>query len=98
MKSTGPRTQAGRARSGQNARKHGLAALPLDLRSSPEHEKLAYSLAGDAANEGRVDAAWQVVHAHNKLLRIAELRLRAFAQFEGATDLSTYAPLCVPPR
>lgn len=92
-KSTGPRTQAGRARSGQNARRHGLAAIPFDLRSSPEHEKLAHALAGDPANEGRIDAAWEVVHAQKKLLRIAELRLRAFAEFEGSTGSSTYTPV-----
>ncbi|QDM28145.1 hypothetical protein FNL55_19430 [Tardiphaga sp. vice352] len=89
-KSTGPRTQAGRARSGQNARVHGLAANSVDLRSNPEHQQVVNVLVGDVANKGRVDAAWNFVDAQVKLRRIAEQRSKAFAEFESPTTSINY--------
>jgi hypothetical protein len=47
-RSTGPRTADGRARSAQNARKHGLAAGPSSP-FGPEVERLAKALAGEFA-------------------------------------------------
>lgn len=45
-KSTGPRTSAGKARSNQNARKHGLSVSDLDPQADTEIEHLAGLIAG----------------------------------------------------
>jgi hypothetical protein len=50
-RSTGPRSAGGKARSAQNARRHGFAgARPLDGVAAKEIEVLARKLAGDAGD------------------------------------------------
>lgn len=49
--STGPRTLAGKARSGQNARKHGLSAVDPNPEAEAEIERLAVLIADEHVSD-----------------------------------------------
>jgi hypothetical protein len=63
-KSTGPRTTAGKVRSAQNARRHGLrAAILPDAGFSEKAKNLARRIAGEGANEQVFEAACRIAEA-----------------------------------
>jgi hypothetical protein len=74
-KSTGPKTAAGRARSSQNARRHGLT---LPIRSNPtlckEVEALACKMARPEATVEILGRARQVAEAQLDLRRVHDAR------------------------
>jgi hypothetical protein len=64
MKSTGPRTAAGKARAAQNARRHGLrAAVLADGGFTQEVKDLALLIAGKGANAEIFEAACRIAEA-----------------------------------
>src|SRR5271165_5556385 len=73
--STGPKTARGRARSAQNARKHGLS-VPVfsDPLLSKEVEALANELVGEAANAEIRQLARDVATAPIELYRVRSAR------------------------
>lgn len=74
--STGPRTSAGKARSGQNARKHGLSAVEPNPEVEAEIEALAVLMAGEhVRGAGVLDAARAVAEAQFQLQRVRAFRI-----------------------
>ena len=55
--STGPRTMAGKARTGQNARKHGLGAKQAASDAALEAECFAALIAGDLGTDPAIPSA-----------------------------------------
>lgn len=77
--SSGPRTAAGKARSGQNARKHGLSAADPNPEVEAEIEALALLFAGEQVGDaGVLTAARAVAEAHIQLQRVKAYRLAVF--------------------
>ena len=73
--STGPRTEAGKARSSQNARKHGLSAGDADPEMDAEVSRLAALIASELpAESGMTEAAHAVAAAHGHLKRVRSLK------------------------
>ncbi|GJE46232.1 hypothetical protein [Methylobacterium soli] len=71
LASTGPRTAAGRTRSAQNARKHGLAATDPNPDAPEETEHLATLIAGAHGGDAAIlDAARAVAEAQFHLRRV----------------------------
>jgi hypothetical protein len=75
QKSTGPKTAAGKARSAQNARKHGLCvSVWRDPEMRREIENFAAVLAGEGAGPRRREDATRVAATHLAVLRARETR------------------------
>jgi hypothetical protein len=71
----GPKSDAGKARSAQNARTHGLSLPPsVDPALANDIERLARSIAGDGAPPARLAAARAVAECHIDLRRIRAAR------------------------
>jgi hypothetical protein len=88
QRSTGPRTARGKARSSQNARRHGLAVPVLanpDL--SKRAESLARAIVGKSAERKVLDAARRVGETQIDLVRIQEVRHELLSG-NGAADSS----------
>jgi hypothetical protein len=80
-RSRGPRTLAGKATSGRNAFRHGLAASLLDEPAIYRKvEALARVIAGAGANTAQVNQARIVAEAHLDLVRIRGAKLNIEAQ------------------
>ena len=74
-KSTGPRTQKGRARASRNALKHGLSISPsLWVRATEEVEHFARRIAGEGASLPLLQAATAVAEAQIDLIRIRRMK------------------------
>lgn len=74
--STGPRTVAGKARSGQNARKHGLSAVDPNPEAEAEIERLAVLIAGEHVSDaGVLEAARAVAEAQLQLQRVKAFKV-----------------------
>jgi hypothetical protein len=87
-KSTGPRSAAGRAASGQNARRHGLATgIGSDPAFRDDIEILAKLLAGGRENIG--EFAREVAEAHLDLTRIRKFRAWLFQRMRFVGVAST---------
>jgi len=75
--STGPRTTEGKARSSQNARKHGLTSHDVFVAPEDQHEyeQLVASLSGELQPQGALEGSvfQQIVHAAWNLARIRRL-------------------------
>jgi hypothetical protein len=70
LRSTGPKTLAGRSKSGRNAYRHGLS---LNLASDPSIDKvkaIAHVFVGEGAEEGTLETVEAFVQAQLLLLRI----------------------------
>jgi hypothetical protein len=74
-KSTGPRTKLGKAKTSQNARRHGLAAA---LRNGPgaveEIERLAQAIVAESGRPDLIDYARRVAEAEIDLRRVRRAR------------------------
>jgi hypothetical protein len=74
--STGPKTAAGKARTAQNAFRHGLAVpIYTDPRSARKIDVWAHRIAGTDANPEVVDAAQRIVAAELDLRRAKSCRV-----------------------
>lgn len=74
--STGPRTVSGKARSGQNARKHGLSAVDPNSEVEAEIEALAVLVAGDRLRDVTIlEAARAVAAAQFQLQRVKSFKI-----------------------
>jgi hypothetical protein len=87
-KSTGPRSEAGRAASRQNARRHGLATgIGSDPAFRDDIEILAKLLAGGRENIG--EFAREAAEAHLNLTRIRRIRAELYARMRFFDAAST---------
>ncbi|MHB2205597.1 hypothetical protein [Methylobacterium sp. CM6257] len=74
--STGPRSAVGNARSGQNARKHGLSAVDPSPEVEAEIEALAVLIAGGhVSSAGVLEAARAVAEAQFQLQRVKAFKV-----------------------
>ena len=90
--STGPRTEAGKTRSSQNARKHGLSATGTDQEMEAEVSRLAALIASELPAEERViEAAHAIAAAHGHLQRVRSLKTEMM-RGELAMDPGESAP------
>jgi hypothetical protein len=82
LKSTGPRSVAGRVRSSLNAYRHGLS-LPItsDPQAQAQIEAVAQAIAGETASEDQLQAAKAVAEAQFDLKRIRATRTAATPSF-----------------
>jgi hypothetical protein len=89
-KSTGPRTEVGRATSRQNARRHGLAtAIGSDPAFRGDIEVLAGLLSRASGREYIGEFAREAAEAHLDLLRIRKIRAGLYARMRFFGDAST---------
>jgi len=80
-RSTGPRTKLGKAKSAQNARKHGLATTgSWSPAMASRVEKLTDVFAGPDATREKRDQAKKVARAHNMLELVEEAKRRCIEQ------------------
>jgi hypothetical protein len=88
LKSTGPRTVAGREKSSRNSYRHGLSLpITLDTRGEAGMETLAQAIAGATASEDQLRAAKAFAEAQFDLKRIRDTRLAAApVALEGMWD------------
>jgi hypothetical protein len=92
-RSTGPKTEAGRAKSAQNARRHGLRVPVLsDPALAPDVERIAKDIVRECGSEF-IDLARRIAEAEVDILRVRRVRnQRVWAQ--GAEHLVNHsAPL-----
>jgi hypothetical protein len=76
LRSTGPRTDAGKMRASHNARKHGLSVnIHYDQGVSNKVEALAVAITGKNATPRRLQAARGVAEAEFELRRFQEFKL-----------------------
>ena len=98
-RSTGPRTEHGKARSAQNAMRYGLAVPVAGLPAlSPLAETIAHILAGPQADPGRLDLSRRVAEAQVDLRRVRALKLASMARIEeacGSSALEVSPPAAV---
>jgi hypothetical protein len=91
VRSTGPRTRAGKIRSRRNALRHGLSAKLADYRlRSSEEEKLAGLIAGDSSSAFIRIYAREVALAQFDLLTVQAIRVSVLETL--AVDSSLFAP------
>ena len=75
LRSTGPKTQAGRSKSSRNAHRHGLSlGLAPDASLNDKVDDMARTLVPVGAEAGKLKSAQELVQAQLRLLRIRELR------------------------
>lgn len=74
-RSSGPKSAEGKSRVAQNARRHGLAIpVELDPAFAPEIERLTLEIAGDDADNSRLQLARRIAEAQIDLVRIRKAR------------------------
>jgi hypothetical protein len=75
MRSTGPKTAAGRLKSSRNAFRHGLSGhLGFDVVTSAKIDAITHTLAGDKATEDQIASAAAFARAQVEVLRIRSIR------------------------
>jgi hypothetical protein len=86
LKSTGPRTNAGKQRAAKNARRHGLS-IPIDEGENARAiESLARRLVEGITDQHLLQSARAVAYAHLELARIRQLKrdiIDCLARFEA---------------
>lgn len=88
MRSTGPKTAAGKLKSSRNAYRHGMSGpVPCDSATSAKVDAIARALAGEKPTEDRVTSAADFVRAQLELLRIRSIRTERLAKI----DLNDYS-------
>src|SRR5262245_24030956 len=86
LRSTGPRTAAGRARSAQNARRHGLGSPVLSNPAlSAEVEMIAQRIAGDA-NPELLELARRIAEAEVDVIRVRRVRTELISRALSGSD------------
>jgi hypothetical protein len=87
LRSTGPRTAAGKTRAAQNARRHGLN-LPAggDPAWSDEIKALARSIAGEDAQPERYELACRIAEAQIDVVRARRARRELLPAAVGEPD------------
>ncbi len=86
--STGPRSQDGKARAGQNARKHGLSSFAVSDETDPEICLIVESLNDQNSDETAVrEAVRSAAEAQLQVQRVQML------QMEALTTLRSFATL-----
>ena len=76
LKSTGPKTSAGKARASQNALRHGCESLALWAGGYAEEiEVLARTMAGNDVSGGRFAQARRIAAAQLDLARVRQMKL-----------------------
>jgi hypothetical protein len=92
QRSTGPRTASGKARVGQNSRKHGLSVpiLQNDALAKEAHD-LAHAMSDECAGRLPPEGFLPLCVAHLDLQRIALTRIALTAQLEQALGLAVDA-------
>jgi hypothetical protein len=76
LRSTGPKTAAGKSKSSRNSYRHGLSGqTPLDL-TSAKIDSIVRGLVDENASEDQLILASDFAHAQIKLLRIRSIRTR----------------------
>jgi enoyl-CoA hydratase/carnithine racemase len=81
LRSTGPKTAAGRSASARNARRHGLRIPVLsDPVLSAEVEAMAQKIAGNA-NQDLVELARRIAEAEVDVLRVRRIRTNMISRF-----------------
>jgi hypothetical protein len=92
-KSSGPKTKHGKARSAQNARRHGLSLSDSDPQHVAARNKLAHHIAGEGANPDLLHNAGRIAEANIDHMRIRKARHDVFnAYFSADSDRSTNDP------
>ncbi len=93
-KSTGPKSEGGRRRVADNARRHGLS-LPvmLDPQLAPEVEILAKCFVGEGASSLRLEAARRISEAQIDLTRIRRARMMLLNNPEARSKKFTTSEL-----
>ena len=89
LKSTGPKTLAGKARASQNALRHGCESLALWAGGYAEEiEVLARTMAGDDVRGGRFAQARRIAAAQLDLARVRQMKLdlQTAANFGSVSD------------
>ncbi|KAB1072381.1 hypothetical protein [Methylobacterium soli] len=95
--STGPRTAEGKARSAQNARRHGLAAAASDPQAEIEAEHLAALLAGDLASDPAIlEAARAVAEAQSHLQRVRAVKIALMRDADSPESPTSAETLSTP--
>jgi hypothetical protein len=88
-KSTGPRSEVGRAVSRYNARRHGLATgVGSDPAYRDDIEELARLLSRAGAKEKVGEFAREAAEAHLELMRIRRFRVRFYERMRSLGDPS----------
>ena len=88
LASTGPKTAAGKARSAQNARRHGLSLPALhDPSRAAEITALARALTGNEADVLRLAHARRITAAQIDVLRVRHARRQLIAKLTSDTDV-----------
>ncbi|HLQ88693.1 MAG TPA: hypothetical protein VK148_01490 [Xanthobacteraceae bacterium] len=89
LKSTGPKTSAGKARASQNALRHGCESLALWAGGYAEEiEVLARTMAGNDVSGGRFAQARRIAAAQLDLARVRQMKLdlQTAANFGSVAD------------
>lgn len=84
-RSTGPKTAGGKARSSQNAVRHGLARSGSD---PAEMERFAAAIALGLGHQVASDSAMELARSKLALLHIRDLRQRVLAALLACSDVS----------
>ena len=87
--STGPKSQAGKARSSRNAFRHGLNLSVWDNPAlSSEAEALARQIAGSGASDQKMELARRIAAAQVDINRVRAMRINYISKFPSDKDLS----------
>jgi len=86
-KSTGPRSAAGKKRTGQNAVRHGLFSAATRVAALAEIEALARALAGEGADDIALEHARSAAQADIEMNRARRVRLAVIERVESLGSL-----------
>ena len=87
--STGPKSQAGKARSSRNAFRHGLNLSVWDNPAlSSEAEALARQIAGSGASDQKMELARRIAAAQVDINRVRAMRINYFSKLPIDKDFS----------
>jgi hypothetical protein len=83
MRSTGPKTAAGKLKASRNAFRHGLSTeVSWDSATSAKIDAISRVLAGEQASEYRLTSAADFTRAQLELVRIRSIRTERLAKID----------------